>query len=322
MKNIKICVTGGTGFIGSNLVSFLKDKGYWVRAVDNEVESRRKFRGELFDKADEVLNLDLRDLEHAIEAIEGCNYVFHLASDMGGVGYFTANDYYPYMNNMQMDMNMLKASELKAVKRFFYSSSACIYPVHMQRVEGDAPKLAEDMIYPANSDLSYGWEKLMMLRLCERAPIDARVGIFHTIYGPYQEMEGERMKFPTAVATKAIAAQKTGEIEVWGNGRQIRSFLYIDDALEKIYRVMFANEYKGPVNIASDEAVSVDQVVRYCCDFLEIQPEIIHTFMKPSGVLARNADNTKFEALYQYKNKYSASVGFAKLIDFIMSKCA
>jgi len=317
MENIKVLITGGGGFIGSNMIKFLKEKGYYVRVVD---KAFRKERQELYNLADELIYLDLRDLRSCILACSGMNYVFHFASDMGGVGYFHAHDYEPFINNMTMDMNILQAASATGIARLFYSSSACIYPIHLQMEEGKAVRFSEDMIYPANSDQMYGWEKLMMTRLCERAPLDARVGIFHTIFGPYQETEGERMKFPTAIATKVLQAKEDDKpVEIWGNGNQLRSFCYIDDAIEKIYRVMMSSTYKGPVNIASDEVVSILDVARLCCDIVGIHPNFVFTNEKPSGVLARNADNTLFEKTYNYKNQISTKEGFERLIKWIQS---
>jgi GDP-D-mannose 3',5'-epimerase len=310
---MKILVAG-VGFIGSHLVSYLKEKGHYVRAVD---PSFADFRKDLWGKADELLKLDMKDIRQVMLATKDIDMVFWLCSDMGGVGYFNAHDYYPFLNNMQMDINILKACEERKIGRLFYSSSACIYPIHLQMEEGKPPNLSEDMIYPANSDLSYGWEKLMMLRLCERAPFDARVGIFHTIYGPYQEYQGERMKAPTAMATKALKSLETGKFEIWGNGRQMRSFLYIDDALEKIYRVAMDDKYYGPVNIGSDMAYSIDDVARLACRIVGSDPEFIHTDAKPSGVLARNCDNTKFEHYYEYRNQIALREGFTRLIDWL-----
>ena len=258
----KVAIFGATGFIGCNLVHFLKERGYWVRGVDiKEVP----FRESKYGVADEIYICDLRDRENVDWALEGISYVFHLASDMGGVGYFSKYNYEPFINNMTMDMNVLKACEKAKVKRLFYSSSACVYPIHLSAKEGKPTLLSEDMIIPANSDQMYGWEKLMMLKLCEEAPFDARVGIFDTIYGPYQEFEGERVKFPCAIAKKALDARKTDKIEIWGNGKQLRVFNYIDDALEQIYRIMF-EKYKGPVNVCSSKLVSIQE----CADICEV----------------------------------------------------
>lgn len=316
---MKVVVTGGTGFIGCNLIPFLKRKGYFVRCVGRNIKKRSKSRGNMFGQADEILQLDLSSPDNAQVAVSGMEYVVHLACDMAGVGFFNTHDYYPFLNNMQMDMNILNACEKsKTFKRLFYPSSACIYPTHLQMVEGNAPMLSENIIYPANCDLSYGWEKLMALRLCERAPFDARVGILGTVFGPYQETEGERTKAPTAIATKAIKSLKTGTLEIWGDGKQIRSFLYIDEAIQKIYKVLTSQRYEGPVNIASDEAVTITQVAKICCELVGSKPKFVYNTAKPSGTLSRNSDNTKFNKIYKTKNSISTREGFKKLIDFML----
>lgn len=316
---MKILITGASGFIGSNMIKFLKHKGHYVRAVGRKFNNGRS---EMYKYADEIVALDLRDLKSCILACEGMDYCIALSADMGGVGFFNKHDYTPYMNNMTMDMNILQACELMKVKRLYYASSACIYPINIQMREGDAPKLEENLLnYSADSDQMYGWEKLMMTKLCERSPLDARVGIQHTIFGPFQEIEGERMKYPTAAATKALKAKKDGKpIEIWGNGKQIRTFMYIDDCLEKIYEVLMAKEYHGPVNIGSEEDVTVDDVARMCCEILGIIPKFVHTEDKPSGVLARSCSNKKYNMYYKYRDKYSTKEGFEKLLSWLQTK--
>lgn len=314
---MRITVTGAHGFIGSNMVAFLKKQGHSVRGVDIATRTERMI---LYKQADEDILSDLRNEQAVYEALKGADAVIHLASDMGGVGYFTAHNYQPFLNNMQMDINVLRVCEELKIKRLFYSSSACSYPVHMQMTEGEPIMLREDMLFPANADLMYGWEKLMMLMLCKESPIDARVGIFHTIYGPYQEVEGERMKFPTAIATKAIAAQleQRKSVEIWGNGEQIRTLLYIDDALEKIYRVLTADSYSGAVNIGSDELVTVGDVATTCMDIVGIQNgTLTYNLEKPSGVLARASDNTQFNTEYGEVPQTSMREGFTRLIQWI-----
>jgi nucleoside-diphosphate-sugar epimerase len=186
----------------------LKEKGLRVLVVDINLSERTK---PWWSKADEVLKLDLRDYQNVAFAVNGADIVFHLAADMGGVGYFTSHDYYPFFNNMRMSLNVLEACEKMKVKKLFYSSSACVYPTNIQMDANRVPLLRESDIFPANSDQMYGWEKLMTLMLCERSPVDTRVGIFHTIYGEGQEIEGERVKFPPAVVAKVIEAKKTGK---------------------------------------------------------------------------------------------------------------
>lgn len=314
----KVLVLGAGGFIGSNLVAFLKDKGYFVRAVDINYPKEREI---MWSRADEVEYQDLTTYPRTESLFLGMKYVINLAADMGGVGFFHAHDYYPYLTNMQIDLNVLRACDRAGIKRLLYSSSACIYPIHLQQDQGLAPYLSEDMIFPANSDQMYGWEKLMMTMLCKRAPFDARPMIFHTIYGEYQEHEGERMKFPTSIVRKVLQSKKDGKpIEIWGNGKQVRSYLYIKDALEKIYRVLIHPENVTPVNIASDQAVSCLEVAKLVCDIVGVEPNFTFTDAKPSGVLARNADNTLFEKVYGYKNKYSLRDGFTALVNYMKDK--
>jgi nucleoside-diphosphate-sugar epimerase len=316
-KEIKVLVTGGTGFIGCNMIAFLKKKGFYARCVDVKISERNKQRGIMFNQADEVLKLDLREQANADKAVKGMDWVFHFASDMGGVGYFHSRNFYPIINNMQIDLNMLRAAEKFNVRRFFYSSSVCIYPTSLQMVESEAIRLSEEMKYPAFPDQNYGWEKLLMLRLCEEAPFDARVGIFNTIYGLYQEIEGERMKFPTAIATKVLKSKLNGKpIEVWGNGKQIRSFLYIDDLCERAYRIM-TMPYKGPVNVSAEESITVEETARMLCEIAGIKPRFKFNQNKPSGVLARAIDNTKFNKIYKYKDKVSLREGFTRLYNWV-----
>lgn len=306
----RVVVLGGGGFIGSHLVAFLKEKGYFVRAVDIDFPDIRR---EWWSQADSIKELDITSLERAKEAIWGYDWVFHLAADMGGVGYFTSHDYYPYINNQRMNLNVLDACEYTGVKRLFFSSSACIYPIHLQKDVNKPFIASEDQIFPAHSDQMYGWDKLMMTLLCERSFLDARVGIFHTIYGEGQEWEGERAKFPPTITKKVLESKRTGEpIKIWGDGSQMRTFCYIDDAVQKIYEIM-TNEYQGAVNVAGDELVSVKETAETLCDIAGIDPQFIYEGNKPSGVLARGASQTKWNSTYAYRNQYSIKDGFSKL---------
>jgi nucleoside-diphosphate-sugar epimerase len=296
------------------MVAYLKKRGHWVRAVDNNFHDYRK---PLYEQADEILDLDLGYLINVLKAIEDCDWVIQLAADMGGVGYFHNNrDYYPYIANATINFNILQACEIKKVKRLFFAASACIYPVYLNGTI-DSPELTEDMIYPADCDMSYGWEKLMMLRLCERAPFDARVGIFDTIYGPYQEKEGERMKFPTAIATKTLKALETEKsIEIWGDGTQQRVLLYIDDALDKIYDIL-TKDYHGAVNVCAKELVTVQQVAELCCNIVGAPLQFTYNLEAPTGVMARKSSSEKWEACYGNSELTSVETGFTKLIEWL-----
>lgn len=309
----KCLITGGGGFIGSNMIGFLKKRGHYVRIIDKQFPD---MRADLFREADEIIAGDLRNIDTAILALNDSEWVFHFAADMGGVGYFYDKDFHPYLGNMQIDINVLRAAEFQQIERMYYASSACIYPISRMNKK-QIPIFKETDIFPADPDQYYGWQKLQTTLLCGKAPFDARVGIQHTIYGPYQEIEGPRMKFPTAIATKVIDSKKTGKpIEIWGDGEQIRTFEYIDDCLEKIYLVM-TEDYHGPVNIGSDINQSVVEIADLCCTIVNTPRNYKFNLDMPRGAMSRGCDNTLFEKLYKYKSLDTVDVGFKKMIEWI-----
>ncbi len=291
---MKVAVTGVSGFIGSHMLKFLEDKRHKVRPVTRDL---RRYSESIFQDID---------------------WVFHFAANMGGVGFFNKHNYQPFIDNMRIDLNVLEACKAAGVKRLFYPASACVYPVNIQATEGHTPQLREDMLIPANSDQMYGWEKLMMILLAKEAPLDVRVGILNTVFGEGQSWEGERAKFPPAITHKVLEAKQTGKpIQIWGNGKQTRTFLYIQDALEKIYEVMSSDQYNGEVNIASDEVVTVQQVADWLCEHAGIEPNYEYDLEKPSGVLARGIDNSKFNWHYKYRDKFTTRQGFERLFDWM-----
>jgi len=201
-KSIKVLVLGHKGFLGSHLVNYLREKGYKVKTFP--------------------VNKTLTNYDNVIEATRNVDWVFSMAASMGGVGFFSQQNYYPTISNFLIDLNVLLACEHNKVKRLFYPASACAYSTHLMN---DGYKLAEHMLdYPAEPDQMYGWEKLTMIKLMKYSPIDCRIGILHTIYGKKQAYEGKKAKFPPQIAYKAIRAVKSGEIEVWGDGTQTRTF--------------------------------------------------------------------------------------------------
>lgn len=316
-----IAVLGGGGFIGSNLVRRLVAAGRDdVYAVDVQFPD---FRLDALAGA-ELCEMDLR--ESAGYAIWPARTVFHLAADMGGVGYFHSDaDFGASMDNGQITMNVLRAVALSQagsaaqsrIERLFYSSSACAYPIEFQQNPVAAPKLAEEWLGMGTPDALYGAEKLHGLRLCSKVPA-ARVGVLHTVFGPLQEHEGRRMKFPAAVATKALAARTTGELELWGDGRQLRSYCYVDDAIEQILAVTAAPDYWGPVNIGAPGAISCRDVAAICLHHVGApDARIITNPAEPSGVLARDCSVNKYEHHYGPMPTRQYSAGFGAFIDWL-----
>jgi GDP-D-mannose 3',5'-epimerase len=308
-----IAVLGGLGFIGANLVARLVADGHDVRAVDIDAP---EWRRDAVAGA-ELRFADLTDEGSADRAIVGCDVVFHLAADMGGVGYFHSDaDLGASMRNGRITLNVVEACQRAGVARLFYASSACAYPTEGQMVAGKPEVLGEDQIGHGTPDALYGAEKLHGLRICNRTDF-ARVGILHTIYGPLQEHEGRRMKFPAAVATKALAARATGCLELWGDGRQQRSYLHVDDAVERIMRVALDDSYAGPVNIGATGAVSCREVAELCLDLVGVDAEIVTNEAEPSGVLARDCDLTKWDAVYGEAPDMGLRAGFSSFIGWL-----
>jgi GDP-D-mannose 3',5'-epimerase len=310
-----IAVTGAGGFLGSHIVAELTRRGMDVRAIAR-TEPTGPFRAEAWASAKQRIVADLR----AGFPFHGCDMVVHLAADMGGAGWFHSDrDFDAYLNNSQITAGVLEACGRHRVGRLFAASSACAYGTSTQMTEGYAPRLAEhqlDRLGPP--DQLYGREKLNLVRLCERAPFDARTGILHTIYGPGQETHGQRRKFPTAAAQKARAARSTGTVECWGNGQQLRSYLYVTDAVERILRVLLDDVYVGPANIGAEGAVSCADVIRLCCDLAGVpDAAITYTTDMPSGVLGRDCDNTLFADVYGTPTQTSYADGFGALIDWL-----
>ncbi len=314
----RVAITGASGFLGSNMVRFLKQKKIFVRAILRSPNTETK---KLYSLADEVVRCDLSDAKKCGSIFRDIDHVYHFAADMGGVGYFSKEQYIPFVSNMQMDLNVMESCRINGVKRLFYPSSACAYPIDAVKRFKKREKLNESMFIPANPDQMYGWEKLIMLIASEYTPFETRVGVLHTIFGPGQQWDGKRAKFPPAIVYKVIQSKLSNTpIKIWGNGRQIRTFLYITDALEKIYKVMNSKTYLGPVNISSDEQVTIKQCVDWLCEYADIKPKYIFETDKPTGVLLRGVDNSKFNMTYSYTNKISTKKGFSLLYDYILTK--
>ena len=296
----KILVLGGGGFIGGHLSKRLKDEGHFVRAVD--IKNHEYFNENEF--CSEFILGDLRNPNFVSKIMFAPNQsttevgafdeVYQLAADMGGAGYiFTGeNDANVMHNSSLVNLNVLHYATSMGVKKIFYSSSACMYPEHNQ-LDPNNPNCEESSAYPANPDSEYGWEKLFSERLYlaynRNYGIDVRIARFHNIFGPYGTYKGGKEKAPAAISRKISEVLDGGEIEVWGDGEQTRSFLYIDECLEGVIRLMDSN-FTGPVNIGSDEMVTINQLVRYVTDISGKEVYVKH-IDGPTGVRGRNSDN-------------------------------
>ena len=296
-------VSGAGGFIGHHLVGYLKEKGYWVRGVDMKQPKFEK------TKADEFLILDLREKKNAEKAVSDAQEVYNLAANMGGVGFIESVHAQLMHDNILIDTNMLEASYRNGVKRFFYSSSALVYP------NSKKTEFKEEDAYPANPASEYGWEKLFTERLCADYYSDygfeTRVARFHNIYGPLGVFDGGKEKSPAAICRKIALAKDGGEIEVWGDGKQTRSYCYIDDCVEGIYRLTQSDIHE-PINIGSDRLVSINELVDIVGKIAGKAVKKRHDTTKPQGVRGRNSDNTKIKKLLHWEPSTSLEEGFRK----------
>ena len=286
MHNVLVC--GAGGFIGGHLVRRLKREGYWVRGVDIKPHDFAP------STADEFILGDLREPDVVRKVVQDVEVVYQLAADMGGAGYiFTGeHDATVMHNSATINLNVLEFGSLAGVKRFFYSSSACIYPEYNQ-MDPDNPKCSEESAYPAAPDSEYGWEKLFSERLylayMRNRGIQVRVGRFHNIFGPEGTWTGGREKAPAALCRKIAEAEDGGEMEIWGDGKQTRSFLYIDECLEAVRRLT-ESDVVGPLNIGSEEMITINYLAEVIMDIAGKKLSIRH-IPGPLGVRGRNSDN-------------------------------
>jgi GDP-D-mannose 3',5'-epimerase len=284
----RILVAGAGGFIGGHLVKRLKSDGFWVRGVDIK---RHDF---VEPPADQFLVGDLRDPDVVRASVSGIDEVYQLAADMGGAGYiFTGeHDAAVMHNSATINLNMLEFGVKAGVKRFFYSSSACIYPEYNQ-LDPDNPKCSEESAYPAAPDSEYGWEKLFSERLygafMRNHGVPVRVARFHNIFGPEGTWQGGREKSPAALCRKIAEAPEGGEIEIWGDGKQTRSFLFIDECVDGVRRLMDSG-FTGPVNVGSEEMVTINKLAEIIMEIAGKKLSIRH-IPGPLGVRGRNSDN-------------------------------
>jgi GDP-D-mannose 3',5'-epimerase len=308
MKTALVC--GAGGFIGSHLAKRLKTEGFWVRGVD------LKYPEFGATAAGDFVIGDLRNPEVCKTILDRpFDEVYQLAADMGGAGYIFTGDHDADVmhNSATINLNMAYFGVLAGIKKIFYSSSACIYPAYNQ-TDPDNPKCSEDSAYPAEPDSEYGWEKLFSERLYfsfqRNYKLNVRVARFHNIFGPQGTWEGGREKAPAAMCRKVAETQAGGTIDMWGDGKQTRSFLYIDECLEGIRRLMDCETFIGPVNIGSEEMVTINQLAEMVMELASKKLTINH-IPGPLGVRGRNSDNALIQEKLGWKPSQPLRDGLA-----------
>jgi GDP-D-mannose 3',5'-epimerase len=313
----KVVVLGGGGFIGGHLISRLKSMGFWVKGVDIKHHEFKK------SDADEFIIADLREYQSVDFVIdETIDEVYQLAADMGGSTYINTGEHDSDVmhNSCLINLNVLKVCSIKNIKKIFYSSSACVYPEYNQ-LDSDNPKCSEDSTFPAEPDSEYGWEKLFSERLYlafnkDFPNLDVRIARFHNIYGPNGTYVGGKEKAPAAFCRKVVMAKDGDAVEVFGDGKQTRSFLYIDECIEGVIRFM-KSDFKGPINIGSEEMINMNEFMEMIIKIANKDLSIKNIPFHGVGVRGRNSDNTLIENKLKWKPNYPLKKGIGETYDWI-----
>jgi nucleoside-diphosphate-sugar epimerase len=315
---MRVLVTGAGGFIGHHLIKRLKADGYWVRGVDLK---HPEFEP---SAADEFVLLDLRRWADCQEATRGMREVYNLAANMGGIGFIEHNKAVIMHDNVLINVHMLEAAREAGVARFLYTSSACIYPLYRQQTP-DVTPLREADAYPADPEDGYGWEKLFSERQCrhyfEDFGLETRVARFHNVYGPLGTFDGGREKSPAAICRKIALATDDGEIEVWGDGSQTRSYCYVDDCVEGVRRLM-RSEWREPLNIGQERLVTINELVDMVASAAGKRIRKRHVPGAPQGVRGRSSDNTLVRQVLGWEPSITLEDGLGRTYAWIEEQIA